>query len=86
MRHQVFDVPPVKARVDEYRLYSGRCTGCGKPHRAALPPGVPSGQIGPRALALVGVLGTRYHLTQQKTRDLLAQLMRSEERRVGEEC
>ena len=75
VRHQVFDVPPVKARVDEYRLYSGRCTGCGKLHRAALPPGVPSGQIGPRALALVGMLGTRYHLTQQKTRDLLAQLM-----------
>ena len=75
VRHQVFDVPPALARVDEYRLYSGRCTGCGKPHRAALPPGVPSGQIGPRALALVGVLGTRYHLTQQKTRDLLAQLM-----------
>ena len=75
VRHQVFDVPPIKARVDEYRLYSGRCTGCGKPHRAALPAGVPSGQIGPRALALVGVLGTRYHLTQQKTRDLLAQLL-----------
>ena len=75
VRHQVFDVPPIKARVDEYRLYSGRCTSCGKPHRAALPAGVPSGQIGPRALALVGVLGTRYHLTQQKTRDLLAQLL-----------
>ena len=68
-------MPPIKARVDEYRLYSGTCAGCGKPHRAALPAGVPSGQIGPRALALVGVLGTRYHLTQQKTRDLLAQLL-----------
>ncbi len=75
MRHQVFDVPPIKARLDEYRLYSGRCTACGKPHRAVLPAGVPSGQLDARALALVGVLGTRYHLTQQKTRDLLAQLM-----------
>ena len=75
LRHQVFDVPQVLARVEEYRLYSGRCMGCGKPHRAALPAGAPSGQIGPRALALVGVLGTRYHLTQQKIRDLLAQLM-----------
>ena len=43
--------------------------------RGAATWGVPSGQIGPRALAPVGVLGTRYHLTQQKTRDLLAQLM-----------
>ena len=75
VRHQVFDVPPVKAQVDEYRRYSGRCLGCGKAHRAALPVGVPSGQIGPRALALIGTLGTHYHLTQFKIRDLLARLM-----------
>ena len=49
VRHQVFDVPPVKAQVDEYRRYSGRCLGCGKVHRAALPAGVPRRQIGPRA-------------------------------------
>ena len=59
VRHQVFDVPPVKAQVDEYRRYSGRCLGCGKAHRAALPAGVPSGQIGPR-VALIGILGTHY--------------------------
>ena len=75
VRHQVFDVPPVKAQVNEYRRYSGRCLGCGKAHRAALPAGVPSGQIGPRALALIGTLGTHYHLTQFKIRDLLARLM-----------
>ena len=76
VRHQVFDVPPmVVPEVQEYRLYSGVCASCGREHRAALPAGVPSGQIGPRALALVGVLGTRYHLTQFKIRDLLAQLM-----------
>lgn len=75
IRHQVFDVPPVKAQVNEYRRYAGLCMGCGKAHRAALPPGVPSGQIGPRALALVGTLGTHYHLTQFKIRDLLARLM-----------
>ena len=34
-RHQVFDVPPLRARVGEYRLYSGRCRGCGKPHAGA---------------------------------------------------
>ena len=33
------------------------------------------GQLGPRALSLIGVLGTRYHLTQRKIRDLLDQLM-----------
>lgn len=75
VRHQVFDIPPVAADVQEYRLYQGVCRGCGKPHRAALPPGVPSGQIGPRALALIGVLATRHHLTQFKIRDLLAHMM-----------
>lgn len=75
VRHQVFDIPPVTPEVQEYRLYSGVCAQCGLGHRAALPQGVPSGQIGPRALALVGVLGTRFHLTQGKIRDLLAQLL-----------
>ncbi len=74
-RHQVFEVPPMRAQVDEYRLYSGRCAACGKPHSGQLPPGVPKGQLGPRALSLVGVLGTRYHLTQRKIRNLLDQLM-----------
>jgi transposase len=74
-RHQVFEVPPLRAQVDEYRLYSGRCAGCGKAHAAVLPSGVPRGQLGPRALSLVGVLGTRYHLTQRKIRNLLDQLM-----------
>jgi transposase len=74
VRHQVFDVPPVRAVVNEYRLHAGCCMGCGKKHRGALPAGVPTGQIGPRALALIGALGTRYHLTQFKIRDLLAQV------------
>jgi transposase len=74
-RHQVFEVPPMRAQVSEYRLYSGRCAGCGKPHAGVLPAGVPKGQLGPRALSLVGVLGTRYHLTQRKIRNLLDQLM-----------
>ena len=75
VRHQVFDAPVVRARVSEYRLHRGCCTACGKPQRGRLPAGVPSGQIGPRALALVGVLGTRYHLTQGKIRDLLAETL-----------
>ena len=75
VRHQVFDIPPVQPEVQEYRLYSGVCSQCNRGHRAALPAGVPSGQIGPRALALIGVLGTRFHLTQFKIRDLLAQTL-----------
>ena len=75
IRHQVFDVPPVKALVHEHRRHAGRCVGCGRPHRGVLPAGVPSGQIGPRELALVGTLGTHFHLTQHKIRDLLARML-----------
>jgi threonine synthase len=64
---------PANSRLS--RLFSGRCAQCGRIHRAALPPGVPRGQIGPRALAFIGVLGTHYHLTQFKIRDLLARMM-----------
>ena len=74
-RHQVFDVPPLRATVEEYRLHSGRCRGCGKRHRGALPAGVPQGQLGSRALSLIGVMATRYHLTQRKIGHLLDQLM-----------
>ena len=74
-RHQVFDVPPLSATVDEYRLHGGRCRGCGRRHRGVLPAGVPQGQLGSRALSLIGVLATRYHLTQRKITHLLEQLL-----------
>ncbi|WP_298231356.1 IS66 family transposase, partial [uncultured Azohydromonas sp.] len=74
-RHQLFELPAIQAQVTEYRLQAGRCAGCGRLHRAALPAGVPAGQLGPRALALIGMLGMRYHLSQHKVRDLLAQLL-----------
>ena len=74
-RHQVFDVPPMRAWVDEYRRYGGRCAGCGRAHGGVLPAGMPKGQLGPRALAVVGVLGTRRYLMQRKIRNLLDPLL-----------
>lgn len=75
VRHQGFDIPPAAADVLDYRLCSGVCAGCGRHHRAALPAGVPSGHIGPRALVLIGVLAIRFHFTQLKIRDVLALMM-----------
>lgn len=75
-RHQVTDLPErVVAQVTEYRLYCGVCEHCRKTHATALPAGVPQGQIGPRALALIGVLGTTYHLTQGKITTLLGDVL-----------
>jgi transposase len=75
IRHQVFDLPPITPHVTEYLRLRGVCSGCGHKHHAALPTGVPSGQLGPRALALVGTLSGQFHLTQGKIQRLLAQVM-----------
>ena len=55
-------VPPADGALHGVRQAAPGATAGGRP-------------IGPRALALIGVLGTRYHLTQGKTRDLLAQVL-----------
>jgi hypothetical protein len=39
-RIQVFDTPPVKLQVTEYRLLAADCPGCGQTTRAAAPAGV----------------------------------------------
>ena len=46
-RHQVLDVAPMKAVIDEYRLQDGRCARRGKRHIGSLPVGVPRDQLGP---------------------------------------
>lgn len=74
-RHQVFELPRIVPEITEYRCYSGRCQRCGQVRAGELPPGVPTGQLGPRALGLVGILAGRYHLTQDKIRSLLGELM-----------
>lgn len=73
-RHQVFELPPIKPIVTEYRCQGGCCTVCGQYQRAPLPPGVPQGQLGPRALAIVGTLASHYHLPQFKLKTLLTDL------------
>ena len=50
-RHQVAEVPPVRAEVTEYRRHALRCSGCGAVTRAGWPEDVPRGAFGPRAQA-----------------------------------
>jgi transposase len=75
MRHQVFELPKIEPIVSEYVRLRGICTGCGRKHHGALPAGVPSGQLGPRALALVGTLAGQFHLTQRKVQAVLSHIM-----------
>jgi len=73
-RHQVIDLPPMTAVVTEYRLFAGRCRGCGRVCEASLPPGVSSRVTGPRLLAAIGALTGAYHLSKRQVQGLLADL------------
>lgn len=59
------------ARIGEYRLYSGRGQGWGTVHEATLPAGVLSGQLGLKAVSLIGILGMRFHLRPYEIRHLM---------------
>lgn len=74
LAHQVFDLPPLIPVVTEYRRQGGICGRCNQYALPPLPPGVPSGQLGPRTIALIGTLAGQFHLSQHKISALLGQV------------
>lgn len=64
-RHQVHELPRVKATVTEYQMYSGICFGCGKKHQAELPVGVPQGMLGPHAIGKIASLTGDYRMSKR---------------------
>lgn len=73
-RHQVSEVPPVRAEVTEYRRHSLRCPGCGTVSRADWPAGVPRGAFGPRGQAVVAYLTGRMGASQRDVAEAMAVL------------
>lgn len=55
LRHQVAELPEIKPLVTEYQRHRLVCS-CGCSTCGELPPGVPTGQAGPRLVAFVGLL------------------------------
>jgi transposase len=72
-RHQVWEIPEIKATVVEYQLYQLGCT-CGHFTRAALPEGVPDGAFGPRLTATIAVLSGVYRLSKRSIESILTDL------------
>jgi transposase len=66
IRHQVWELPVIKPEVTEYQRHRLACPCCGETTCAELPVGVPTGQSGPRLVALVGLL--MGHFRQSKRR------------------
>jgi transposase len=66
VRHQVTELPPVRAVVTEHQLQHVQCVACGTTTCAGLPADVPAGAFGPRLQATVAVLAGRYRLSRRE--------------------
>lgn len=75
IRHQVAEIPPVKAHVTEYRLHAICCPSCGRTTRAAPPADVAGRRFGPRLSGFVALLAGRFHLSRRSTRALLEEVL-----------
>lgn len=64
-RHQVWELPNIAPHVTEHRLQRGRCRGCRRRRRAAWPPGVAQGCLGPLMQAMVASLTGTYQLSRR---------------------
>lgn len=73
-RHQISEVPPVRAEVTEYRRHTLRCRGCGGLTRADWPAGVRQTSFGSRAQAVVGYLTGRLGVSHRDVVEATAAL------------
>ena len=74
-RHQVTEMPEVRAHVTEHRLHQQHCDACGHSTEAKLPSVVASGAFGPQLRALVALLTGRYRLSKRLTQELLGDVL-----------
>ena len=63
LRHQVTEVPRIRATVTEYRLHALPCPCCGARTRAEVPEGVPTSAFGPVFSAMVALWRGRYKMS-----------------------
>ena len=86
-RRQVFDLPERPLLVTEHRAAVHACPACRWRTRAAFPEGVVSpAQYGERVRAAAVYLNAQQLVPEERTAQILNDLFRSEERRVGKEC
>jgi transposase len=73
-RHQVTDLPPVKAHITEYQFPNVVCGHCGKATRMPLPAEI-AGQFGPQLTALIAYLTVFCRLPRRVVETMLADLL-----------
>ena len=75
LRHQVWELPEIKPLVTEYQLHRLACPCCRETTCAELPPGVPTGQSGPRLVAFAGLLMAYFRQSKRRTATFLQVLL-----------
>ena len=73
-RHQVTEVPPVKAHITEYQFPNVVCGRCGKATRAPLPEEI-AGQFGPQLTALIAYWTVVCRLPRRLVEAMLADVL-----------
>lgn len=73
-RHQVTEVPPVKAYITEYQFPKVVCAECGKATRAPLPEEI-AGQFGPQLTALIAYWTVVCRLPRRLVEGMLADVL-----------
>ena len=74
VRHQVTEVPQVKAHVKEHQMHSQCCETCGHATEAAFPEGVPTGAFGPRLQAVIALFTGCYRVSKRTALSALGDL------------
>jgi transposase len=74
VRHQVIELPEIRAHVAEYRLHTRYCPHCQWATPAVVPQGVSTSCFGPRLQAVVAVCSGVYRLTKRTVVSMLGDL------------
>lgn len=75
IRHQVYELPVLKAFITEYQRHRLHCARCGTTTCAELPVGVPSGQSGPRLIAFTALLMGHFRQSKRLASEFLRDLL-----------
>ena len=74
LRHQVWELPEIKPIVTEYQRHRLHCA-CGCSTCGELPPGVPTGQAGPRLVAFSGLLMACFRQSKRRAAQFLSTIL-----------
>lgn len=73
-RHQVWELPEIPPQITEYQQHRLVCA-CGTTTCGQLPPGVPTGQAGPRLIAFAGLLMACFRQSKRRAALFLSMVL-----------